>query len=421
MRIFHFSILIAFLVIVVALYNNTKKPIVKPTTPDQCMSCHQETSDMDNSHPNEIFGCFKCHGGNKFATDKKNAHRGIVLNPSRLEHANRFCSQCHADIINRVSGSMMQTQNGILSTLKFQWKESSTHLGYRGIDNLKDENGTITLAQDHFRKACASCHINQNEELFDDHNYAKGGGCVDCHRIKKGYRDKGRYVHSTFSTKIPSKNCLKCHNRSNRIGLSYFGKFESEGYGTPYKNGEFTHKLDNDRFFYELPADIHHSKAGLDCIDCHTEKGVMGDGEKHYHMEDAEDIKCKDCHKPEFKKSNTLATVLSELNENVPEPNLIAFTKKKNSPIYNLQKKASGAKFYRKRDGKSFELTKMSNSPYHTLDIHKRLDCTSCHSSWMPSCYGCHEVYFEDGEQFDWVDKRMTKGSWQEFRSFPKI
>ena len=108
------------------------------------------------------------------------------------------------------------------------------------------------------------------------------------------------------------------------------------------------------------------------------------------------------------------------MNSKIPEPNIIAYSKKKNSPLYNVQKdtKTNKTIFYRKKDGKAFNLTTMSDKAYHNLDIHKRLDCTACHSSWMPSCYGCHEVYFEDGKQFDWVEKKMTKGQWQEFRSF---
>ncbi len=396
---------------------NLEKPIAKPSSPDQCMSCHSSTTNMDKSHPIEVFGCFKCHGGNRYATNKKDAHRGVVLNPSRLEYANRFCGECHSDVVKRVSSSMMQSQNGILNVLKFQWGELSTPIGLEGVVELKDKNST-SLAESHFRKACASCHVNQHEDVFDDKKYARGGGCVDCHRIEKGHQEKNHYVHSKLSSKIPSKNCLKCHNRSNRIGISYFGKFESEGYGTPYKHGEFSHKLDGSRFYYELPADIHHTKAGLDCIDCHTEKGVMGDGKKNHHMEDAEDIKCNDCHKPKFKKADSLAVMLSDLNGNIPETKSIAYTNKKNSPIYNLQKDKNSTKFYRKRDGKAFDMSNMSNKPYHTLDIHKRLDCTSCHSSWVPSCYGCHEVYFENGKQFDWVKREVTKGSWQEFRSF---
>jgi len=396
------------------IYSNTPRTVEKITKPDQCMSCHSDMSDIDHAHPKEIFGCASCHGGNKFATDKTNAHKGIVLNPARLEHASIFCIKCHKDIVKRVSKSMMQSQSGILNVLKYQWGESKDLNSTIGVDDIRGDSNT-SLAQSHFRKLCAACHVNQDEKVFDNQNIARGGGCSDCHRVSKTNKNK----HAVFTSKIPTQNCLKCHNRSNRIGLSYQGIFESEGYGTPYKYGEFSHKMsDGKRFYYELPDDIHHRDANMSCIDCHTEKGVMGDGEKHHHMEEAEDIKCKDCHQPQFKKANTLAETLADLNEKVPEPKVIAYTRKFNSPLYNVQNDKNKTSFYRKSDGKKFDLKKMSDKPYHTSDMHKRLDCSACHSSWAPSCYGCHEVYFENGKQFDWVEKKATKGQWQEFRSF---
>jgi hypothetical protein len=423
--LFSFITIVSLAFVVLSLLSNSQTKITTPTKPDQCMSCHQATSDMDASHPNELFGCYRCHGGNRYATNKEDAHIGIVRNPSRLEHAQRFCGDCHKDIIKRVNSSMMNTQNGILNVLKYQWGEISLPKGHIGIDDIRGDINHSSLAEDHFRKACASCHINQDESVFDDPHFAKGGGCADCHRsgVEKAHifsdiNHTAKITHPTFTTKIPSTNCLKCHNRSNRIGISYFGKFESEGYGTPYKNGEFSNRLDNHRFYYELPADIHHTSAKMECIDCHTEAGVMGDGKKHHHMEDAVDIACKDCHQPKFKEANALAVTLANTNESLPEPKEIAYTAKKDSPIYNLQKEDNSTYFYTKLYANKIELQPMSDHPYHTLAIHKRLDCSSCHSSWMPSCYGCHEVYFENGKQFDWVEKKMTKGEWQEYRSF---
>ncbi|MFK5881049.1 MAG: hypothetical protein QM482_02445 [Sulfurospirillum sp.] len=406
--------LISIALLVYSIFSNGIKKTPKMTKPDQCMSCHSNMSDIDHAHPKEIFGCASCHGGNRWATDKADAHKGMVLNPARLEHASIFCIKCHKKIIKRVSKSMMQSQSGILNVLKYQWGESKELNSTIGIADIRGDTN-ISLAQSHFRKLCAACHINQDEKIFKNQKIARGGGCSDCHRSSK---TKGN-LHAKFTTAIPTKNCLKCHNRSNRIGLSYEGIFESAGYGTPYKHGDFTHKMsDGRRFYYNLPDDIHHKSANMSCIDCHTEKGVMGDGKKHYHMEEAEDIKCKDCHKPHFEKANTLAVTLADTNEKVPEPKIIAYTKKFNSPLYNVQKDGNKTDFYRKIDGKKFNLPKMSDKPYHTLAIHKRLDCSACHSSWAPSCYGCHEIYFQNGKQFDWVKKKVTKGQWQELRSF---
>jgi len=136
-------------------------------------------------------------------------------------------------------------------------------------------------------------------------------------------------------------------------------------------------------------------------------------------MEEAEDIKCRDCHSPKFEVADSLAVTLSDLNEEMPEPKTIGFSSKMHSPLYHLRPENNGTTvLYRKRDGKALNVTEMSDSPYHTLAIHQRLDCSACHASWAPSCYGCHEVYFEEGRQFDWIKKKVTPGEWQEYRSF---
>ena len=123
-----YYIIISLAIIYYILFENiVQKPIFKQSYPDQCMSCHANTTNIDNSHPNEIFGCFKC-----------------------------------------------------------QWGEIKLPKGHTAIDDIKGKaDNNISLAEDHFRKACASCHINQDESVFDDQNHSKGGGCVDCHRITK--------------------------------------------------------------------------------------------------------------------------------------------------------------------------------------------------------------------------------------------
>jgi len=333
---------------------------------------------------------------------------------------NEKCKSCHKDIAHRIDNNIMNNMHGILDVLRYQFKETKNIHQTLGIKDLKNiSTKDQTLAQNHFSKLCAACHIDQNESIFNPKNYTpRGGGCVDCHRVDgvNGI-DKN---HKNITIKIPSQNCLKCHNRSNRIGLSYFGKFESEGYGTPYKDGKLTHKIDKGRYYYELPADIHHKSAKLECIDCHTEVGVMGNAKQQKHMEDAVDISCIDCHKPNFQTTSdfTLAGMLIALNGNMPYPKKVAVTKRKKSPLYQLQKNDGNITFYRKLDGKSFDISKMSDAPYHSNENHKRLDCTACHSSWTPSCYGCHEVYFKNGKQYDWIKHKVTKGKWMELRSY---
>jgi len=405
---------VSVILLIYSIFANTPKVPPKITQPDECISCHSGMSDIDHAHPKEIFGCAACHGGNKYATNKKDAHKGMVLNPSSLAHASIFCSKCHKKIIKRISKSMMNSQSGILNVLMYQWGESKDLNSTIGINDIRGDINTTSLAQNHFRKMCAACHISENPKAFYNPKMARGGGCMDCHETSKTKKNH----HATFSSIIPNKNCIKCHNRSNRIGFTYEGIFESAGYGTPYKHGHFSHEMVDGRFYYNIPPDIHHSKANMSCIDCHSEKGVMGDGKKHFHMEQAEDVKCKDCHKPKFGPPDSLAVTLSSLNGHIKEAKLIAYTKKKHAPLYNVQKINNKVEFFRKKDGKEFNLTLMSNKPYHTLAFHKRLACSACHSPRAPSCYGCHEVYFQNGKQYDWVANKVTKGQWQEFRSF---
>ena len=458
---------------------------------ESCLNCHSNTTDIDKFHKIKDFGCASCHGGDKEAITKNEAHKNMVLNPARLEHAKIFCAKCHKDIVNRVSKSIMNTQSGILDVLKYQFKESKELKKSKGIAELKDKKN-LSLAEEHFSKLCAACHINQDQKVFK--NLPKrGGGCVDCHEVPKsneanyaknlGLRVKDsefrvqssefkvqkskpkakskklnntvmpnsfphlankskelraksleqnnsnpitnyqslitkKFIHPKFTTKIPSSNCLKCHNRSNRIGFSYFGKFESEGYNH-FSKGKVDNKIDAHRSFYNLPADVHHKKGGLDCIDCHSEVGVMGDGKEHKHMEDAQDISCIDCHEPTFKKATDypLAIKLAYINGKVPMPKVVAITKRKNTPLYNLQKVDNNFTLYRKRDGKAFSVPVLQK-PYHSQSFHKRLDCSACHTQWTPSCYGCHEVKFENGKQYDWIKKRATNGQWMELRSY---
>ena len=388
---------------------------------ESCLNCHKNTTNIDNYHQIKKMGCASCHGGDINKTTKKMAHKNMVPNPTRLEHAKIFCSKCHQNIINRISKSIMNTQSGILGVLKYQFKESPTIMQNGGIESLKNKpTSKQSLAESHFSKLCAACHINQKEEDFK-RVPKRGGGCVDCHRgseQKSPFRLNG-FKHPKFTTIIKNSTCLKCHNRSNRIGLSYIGKFESEGYNH-YKNGKVDNKLDIHRRFYKLPADIHHSKGKLLCIDCHSEVGVMGDGKSHKHMEGAVDISCIDCHNPTFVDANSypLAIKLAIINGKVPIPtDKVAITKRKHTPLYNLQKSNNNISFYRKSDGKRVNLPLLKGI-YHNQDFHKRLECVACHSQWIASCYGCHEVYIKNAKQFDWIKHKKTKGQWQELRSY---
>ena len=226
-----------------------------------------------------------------------------------------------------------------------------------------------------------------------------------------------------MTTRIPSENCVKCHNRSARIGLSYFGRFESAGYGTPYEGrGLNSRRLSGNRFFLHLASDIHYSKADMECIDCHTATGLMGDGKRYKRMQDQVDITCQACHLPDFSKvtsPESLGNRLAFLNKKIPEvqDQSIAFSKK-GTPLYNLQKRDDKILFFRKRDGHPIEMDVTSEAKsHHRLPGHTRLSCQACHSKWIPQCYGCHLTYRRSERQRDWLNGKESEGRWAETRS----
>ena len=364
-----------------------------------CLNCHENYTSPSRSH--DDLSCIDCHNGIN-SDNEKIAHLNLIKNPANLVNAKKYCSKCHAEQTTRVAISPMQTQLPIRNNLLEDWVEKAT-----SSDLSKAE--LKALADNHFQRACNACHIDQKREIFLNENSSKGGGCVACHSVNSPNS------HTKFTTQIPSSNCTQCHNRSARIGLSYFGKFESEGTKAPFDKA---HTLADGRHYNEIHADIHYQKAGLDCIDCHTSFGVMGDLKAHKNMREAVDISCSDCHEPKFDAPNETAKKLANLNPNLQISSQIAYTHKKNSPLYNVAKNGDKTLIYRKKDGKSYEITPLSNSPYHNSEIHKNLTCQSCHSEWMPSCYGCHEQYFSNSTQYNWHRKEFEQGEWLEMRSF---
>jgi hypothetical protein len=358
---------------------------------------------------------------------------GMVRNPGDLRVVDRTCGTagCHADAVDRVKNGVMATNAGILRTLRSHWpglKPLRTE-----VQSLLGQESAEDLAMDYYRKMCAGCHLWKPRHDRPGEVGQRGGGCSDCHVkdetqvLTQKIVDGQAFHHPGLTTRIPSDNCVKCHNRSARIGLSYFGRHESEGYGTPYEgSGLSSRRLSGNRFYLHLQPDVHSSKARMDCIDCHTGVEVMGDGLHHEDMDTQLDITCEACHMPKFSSNEpdlAAAERLTRLNERVPAPDgeAVALTKK-GTALYNLRQKGGKVIFYRKADGARIELdTPSSQKSYHRMSGHERLSCQACHSGWMVQCYGCHLTYRESVPQVDWLTGAASEGRWEEKRGHARF
>jgi len=377
---------------------------------DMCLFCHTKEK-LDPAHDSKVIGCTPCHLGDPLAIEKEKAHLGIVNNPGDLRIAPKTCGVegCHPTDIKKVNNSLMATNRGILGTLLYYWGESDSQNTDLTVKQLID-SGQTSLAIDYYRKLCATCHLwKQKNDLEGVATFfnEKGGGCSACHYVMPPGHERrtvtesddeivsedGEYIHPLVTNKVPDTNCVRCHNRSGRIGLAYSGIFESEGYGTPYEKGRLTaQKLPGNRFYLELADDIHHRK-GMACIDCHTRDEIMGDGTSYAHYEEQLEISCIVCHrqKPGTTRKNNELSNVEYLDER-----------------------------YRLR-GKNDDVLRDLNPPKSGVcdfSGHQRVTCESCHSTWVPQCYGCHAKRDESQTHLDKLSLQETPGRWEEGRSY---
>lgn len=386
--------------VLIAKENLTKRPDQLYQTVsgqvEMCLACHTKER-LDPAHDVTILGCSSCHLGNPMATAKEAAHQGIVLNPGDLRVVERTCgvNGCHAIDVPKVKNSLMATNRGIIATLLYYWGEAPDQNGDYSVEDLI-KTGKTSLALDYYRKLCATCHLWKQKGDLPGVFGEKGGGCTACHHqlnpdLPKEGKDRG---HPLLTKKVPIENCVRCHNRSGRIGISYTGDYESENSGAPIENGEpSSHRLADGRQALALPPDIHFTK-GMSCIDCHTRNEIMGDGTRHAHFEDQLEISCANCH-----------------TKSTP-----GITDKKNQ-LNNINPKINPPVLTSKLDGKEHPL----NAPLPMAcdySGHQRLSCQSCHSTWVPQCYGCHVKRDMADTHLDKLTLKETPGWWQEGRSY---
>ncbi len=367
---------------------------------DMCLSCHQERP--DKAHGRQVLGCYVCHLGNPLAGTPGEAHKEMVKNPGELRVATRTCGQsgCHPKQVAWVEKSLMATNRGILSTLRYYWGETENQYEDITVNKVLIE-GLKSPAVDYFRKLCATCHLGMEKGVLPGFLAKKGGGCTACHSIPDP--QKG---HVQILKAVPLENCVRCHNRSGRIGLSYQGKFESEGYGTPYQEGDLASmQLEDGRYYRPLPPDIHYEK-GMVCIDCHTQKEVMGDGTYHAHMEQQVEIRCRTCHagSSQIKKAVERQKALARLPEKRPIE----------VPDFVIQ---DGKVYLKGKIDKRLHPLSVPKKDQCGREVHRRLSCQACHSTWVPQCYGCHVQADSSKTQLDKLLMKDTLGSWKEFRS----
>lgn len=188
--------------------------------------------------------CTDCHGGERFAANRKAAHLGMEPLPS-ADLAGSVCVPCHEGISAGFADSLHVTTKSI-----------------SGMDDaiVAGRSSDISKIKDGLKNNCSTCHVS---------------GCGDCHVTRPQFNGGGFVQgHVFYKTPNSSLNCMGCHG--SRIEKEFTGAGEMPG--------------------VELKPDVHWSPGGMQCVACHPKEWMHGeeDAPDRYSVKAAP--KCPDCH-----------------------------------------------------------------------------------------------------------------------------
>jgi hypothetical protein len=411
---------------------------------EQCLSCHRGIETASASHE----GCVSCHGGDPKGLTKEDGHRGIygIANASYPGRWELGCGPCHRHQVERVKTSQMYTNTGMIAQIQATWegeRPGTTFASSPGkahdLEGKPIEHKGVAqhdhLSGELYRKFCARCHVARRNELTDGNGHP--AGCAACHfpyDDGASYRGgdptmRGRSPHSATHAMQglpPMMACYRCHQRSGRMALSYQGLMDGNNGLVPTKGGLPGPIPASDmRNFTHIAPDVHF-EAGMECIDCHTSREIMGEGYAAANMAGQLEIACEDCHgdatrPPRFvevsRESEAPLVESRQYAFRVRPGDRMALTRK-GRPYSNVFDEQGAVVLRTKRHGKRLVSSVITGSPEHTIAGHERLECIACHSRSVVQCYGCHTAYDKRDTGFDFVQGRDTTGFFSETEDY---
>jgi hypothetical protein len=395
----------ALLILVVTLLQ-LQQPAIIAMTPtrtgqtERCLTCHQGIESISASHSIEEFGCVSCHGGDGLAIEETAAHTSLVVNPASLDTAQKYCGECHAAQVLMVERSVMTTYTGAIALIRRAYGlQPDSHAQYaaQAVGDLKAFSpvpGDPQPVHD-FAANCQTCHTSTEPQQAD--YFYRATGCATCHVL---YANDGLYQggdptlsktepgHSqthTFTTAIPYTQCNHCHNRGNYdLRTMTFVPRDDIPASTPL-SGDAERLHD----YYQPIAQFTRCEYELDCIDCHTQQEVMGDGNLYNNRSEAQYTQCKTCHgtpdSPPLETAVTskdLAMTRANLNPlvDLAVGDTIMITER-GEPLYNVRRVNGEWVLTGKATGISYRVPLVQGSKC-TQDVNNQSSaaCHECHS-----------------------------------------
>ncbi len=410
---------------------------------DGCSSCHQGIEHVSKTHSD----CIACHGGDPKSRNKKTAHATMhgPANPSAPDDWENTCGRCHRYQLDRVRSNIMQTNAGMIRNTQLTWEGEDGRAYTTTGGKQYDANGKAVefdavedldnLSGELYRKFCSRCHIGTANG--DSYAAAHAAGCAACHfpwndtATYEG-RDKtmkGEAGHSASHAMSPLPDthvCSRCHNRSGRIAFSYQGLYDGNNSLVPTKGGEGGPVMSSGaRNLTHITPDVHFA-AGMECIDCHTSRDVMGDGYAYRNMYLQTEVACEDCHgsateQPRYReitRENDEALRESRAYRLPMQSGMRMIQTSKGRSYSNVFYKDNAIWLQGKRSGKLHRSKVITGTPAHTIVGHGRLECYSCHSHTSVQCYGCHTKYDKTSNGMDFIKDEETPGAFSETEDY---
>ena len=386
------------------------------------------------------------------------------VNPTNLRVVKTTCGQsgqglgtaCHSSYADDVMKSLMATTTGHLVGGAFQQGIVETREGEWGVMAVADLDGDVPIelgalasisqipaedtswpsssVQRHYgdvpRKLCTVCHLWSrglgDRGVTGHEGKYRSEGCAACHFLYANdglshsadptidKTEVGHPVIHKITKRIDTNQCLHCHTRGARIGLSFMGLAQlppntPKGPGFAGISDEVLYggyHIENSEV---CPPDIHYER-GMHCIDCHVREEIMGDGNIYGHMDQSTQIECIDCH------GTPGAYGSMETDRGILHDNL-RWDSFGTSTLMILTGKVDGVEHIVPQVKDIVDPGSMfynSNAAAAMTSDHIKeeggLECYACHAGWQNNCYGCHFYRDLDDTQLDFLDGAATVG-----------
>ncbi len=298
-------VLVVSIVLIGWLFATWRAP-VPVVSGSSCQNCHGDKDRLAglSEQPDKYFvdpaqfskeahaglACTTCHGGDATKDTPQEAclNGHAYKNPAATEVVSKTCGTCHSEITQRSLQSIHTSLDGIRLSL---------------VDLMGAKDGTAK-----FQATCNDCHTT----------------CSSCHMENPDRRNMlwANVTSHHFAASSNSKNCVACHAG---MGDTFFGTTTAPKH-----------------------APSVMAQAGMQCVDCHGDMAVHGNGVKVSFSMQSPKPTCQECH-------------------NQATPRITSAKNTLVAPQYS------------------------SSTPAHQMHSDSAISCEACHTEWYPSCWNCHD------------------------------